>query len=598
MNKKKWLVLLFIVLIASPFLAHTVYAAEQTAPLKQVLTLFVDNFGFLLEEKTRTEMLSGAGTGLLYLRIMLGLLILLPLYALLKVPFKSQRGIAGAISVVVSLMAVILMPISTMIKIGTTYSGFFVIIFYLVPLIALFFLHRFIKSSVGNESVINVAEIVIGVVGILFTSQVQATLTQLTQEYSALGKTMDIGWFAMIYVVLGIMIVWAFVRLIKGKDIQGIKGALSEPLWGGKGKGSSGGWKGGSLPTESKDAVDTVTVTEKNVTDIKNSIDRSTADAKAIISTISAASASEQNLIEKTKTNLTALGNAVSSLGKALEEQANYAKAGATAESVAEVGKAISDNGTQIKTKYGEIGPDLENIKKIHDTEYQEVSVLLNEFVNSSDAGRKIELLLNENQAVNVSVKKVSAKNKSVLAQLNNILSNPSVDENFKNSSVRNDLMALQNFETRLETDLADISVHNNVCQKIKNDMNVLTSKSTDIENVLTKFNPQIDGFKKDLQDKLVTPFGGGLSPQVISEAENAIQKIIKDLEDMQSKSTVVTGNLTIIKERVDEMKNLETDLDNYLRELEDIKLHINEMNKKYIDIANWYKGQQIGIAL
>ena len=596
MNKKKWLILLFIVLIVSPLLANSIYAATATpGPFEQVLKTLMDNFGFMLRSSFLKQ---DQDTVIAYVKVLLGIVLFLPLFFVLKKMFKNN-GIAGGLSVAISLMSMIFIPPEMIGTITKTYAIVAVLFFYVIPGLAIFFFFWFMKKTVEewNELAGAVVEVGSMVGGIFMTRNFQKALEKLAAnpEYAnTLGNFIQN--LSYIYVILGIGLVYGGYKILKAfggvSKAKEVGGSWLKR----KGKGI-GGDGGGGLPREGSETIGQVTSAERSLADIKQSIDRSTANAKGIIDAISATSASEENLIETTKNNIASLGNAVSLLGKALEDQAAYAKAGATAESIVAVNKAIGENGTLIKTKYAKIVPDFDNIKRINDEKYRELGVLLNEFL-SSDTNTKIEELLAETQAVNVSVRKVSAKNKSVVTQLSNILSNPSVDENFKNQSVRNDLMALQNFGTRMETDLADMNVHNSACQKIKADLSKVETKINNIHETIKKFGPQIDGFKKELNDKLTEPFGRGLSPQVIVEAENVIQKIIKGLEDIQTKSTVVRGDMTIVSESIAEMKNLETDIELYLRELEDIKVHVSEMNQKYQDIAAWYAGQKITISL
>src|SRR3989344_3105795 len=97
MNKKAAVILLLVFLLVTPFLAQTAHAQqEQLSPIKTILTFVADNFGFLLTEQFRQELASGQGEGFLFVKIMLAMLIIFPLFMALKLLMGDKHaGIAG-----------------------------------------------------------------------------------------------------------------------------------------------------------------------------------------------------------------------------------------------------------------------------------------------------------------------------------------------------------------------------------------------------------------------------------------------------------------------------------------------------------------------
>ena len=237
MNKKLIVILLLAFLLVTPFLAKAAIAqqaGEQLSPIKTILTFVADNFGFLLTEQFRQELASGQGEGFLFVKIMLAMLIIFPLFMALKLLMGDKHaGIAGVVSVVVGLISIMFIPATSVITIAATYGTVATIFFYALPIGVVYFFYRLIHSTVEKKSKALAAfvELTGMIIGIGFTQQVTKALNELSKQNSMFATLIDRQWIMLLYAVFGVGALLAVYKLWKyGKENP--ESTLGRRIWG------------------------------------------------------------------------------------------------------------------------------------------------------------------------------------------------------------------------------------------------------------------------------------------------------------------------------------------------------------------------------
>jgi len=301
MNKKIIVILLFGILLLSPLFASFAHAQAPMSPVKSVLKVIADNFGFLFTESFRRELVSGTGDAIIFVKILFAMIIILPLFYLLKLAFgEKSRGIAGIVSIIIGIISVMLIPGSTLLTLATTYGAVATIFLYALPVGAIFFFYKFIQNTIAkkSEALASFIELIAMILGVGFMTQIQATLMELAKENSVIATLIDNQWLALLYGVFGVGAFYALYKLITYYRAYP-ETLLGKRLW--EGGGGGVGLGGGISPVSPAVAVTPPVITtaeEARVAQIMSDIERADREFLSNINTLKGLSTGELQTLE------------------------------------------------------------------------------------------------------------------------------------------------------------------------------------------------------------------------------------------------------------------------------------------------------------
>ncbi|MBW3022552.1 hypothetical protein KY308_00420 [Candidatus Woesearchaeota archaeon] len=221
MNKKALVILLLAVLIITPFLAHSAFSITQqeweSSPLGTVVKLFVDNFGFLLTDQFANELKNKDTAALVYIKILLALLIIFPLFMVLKMMVGDKhRATAGVVAVVIAIISIILIPGEILLMLLETYKTAAIVGLFALPIGAIVLFYRFLHSTIEKKSRILGALVEIGgmILGLAFTQQFTAVIRQLESQSSVMRQVISLQWIALLYGIFAVGLLFAIFKLV------------------------------------------------------------------------------------------------------------------------------------------------------------------------------------------------------------------------------------------------------------------------------------------------------------------------------------------------------------------------------------------------
>ena len=526
MNKKVWAILLLGILVVAPLFAYSVRAQiEPMSPLKTIIDLFAKNFGFLISEDFRLQISRGDADAIIYMKILLALLVILPLFYLFRKVFGDKnKGIAGILALVVGIMSVVLIPMKTVFMLASAYSAVATLLLFALPVIAVFFLYRFIKQAIPNETVSAILEILGAIIGLWFTYGIQDALSELAKEQPVISQVLDQGWVVML---IGVFCVMGFFGIMKlfthfgghpetllGRRLGGTYSRL-----GGRGGELGGVGAGGpvSLPTTpgagggeaGAAAAATVTEAERRLADVEQRITQLDQALAANLQQAGQFLSEETEMLPKLKQALSELSESIKNLGGLYNSAREYAgAAGALPQRVQEYNDRITNKKQEVQGKLNDALKGIEAPSRLED------------FSNSLKGIRSAAFPIEEGLK---SIKNEIDSLKALAAALTKInldkideLEKIAKESNVDNSGAIGDLNNKIDQTNGVKETITQASDMFNMQDMLFKD---LITKITRCEESIEKFKSDVTNNKKELTNAIENQFNKG-------EFDNAVKSV------------------------------------------------------------------------
>lgn len=362
---KKLIIILLALLILSPLFVHTVAAqasSSSSGPIKTVLDLFVNNFGFLFEK----GFLQGANA-VVYLKMMFGLIIVLPLFMIVK-GISKNKGVAVAISLAIGIISMVAIPDKIILNLVNVYGSVSTLILYALPLGSIYFLYRYGESLAKNaggpyKAAIYIVELVMLIFAMRYSINFEYAVSEAVQ-----GQGLDLlmqhaqritGWIQLIvgFAILGV--VWKILGTFGGgKRAQSwVKGKTTDKIFG---RGSSEG-EGKGIPGLGKDSGSDDGPSSKDTADltrIVGDVTRLETEIRVHIKDIRAVSSKTGADLSDIRTAFENLSHTFMKTGKVYKNWQAYSSSGVR--NVA-VEQDLNNKWQVLSTEINDIWTDLQN---------------------------------------------------------------------------------------------------------------------------------------------------------------------------------------------------------------------------------------------
>lgn len=541
MKRKTAIILLLALLLVTPFLANNAFAQERPGAVETLLQVFVENFGFLLNPQDANVVL--------YIKVLMALVIILPLFAILSLIFKGHRGVAGVVSFALGMLSIMFIPNETVLTIATTYSGIATVIFYALPIVAVFFLYKFIESTVEEryKTVAYIIEMAVMIFGFYYTVSFRDVIQKIPEFEDVLGGE----WITYLLFVFGFFIVYAGYKIISRSGRGSSFISRISPFKGAGGGGipsvTGGGTPAGPTPSDVQQSAGQATDKLNELRDALENFNRDF-DTNMMYA--------ERDFAQDA-TKLTDLQNAMEELSENIK---NFGELWKTYEeystSPGAVQATINDYYDRVNSRQQDIQEKLDNISSV-------VNGIVESFENYDTVLRNV---LSNSQSVKVSYDEIAEQMRKITQEINSI-------EKIIDQKLANLPQGENSSDAKRDLEKAKAEIMNSR-EQLK-EGNELIQTQTDslfqIEAKITNSVGKIENFKnklKDNYDNLDKTLHDNFKQKNFDKAAEEVGKIGNSIGSMQDKFSVAVVFIDDVRKREKEILDTSEKLTSQIQEL------------------------------